>query len=397
MKTTVAAIEFGTSKVVAIIGELGSDLKGETIGYGVRQYSGYNAEGWICSDDELKAAIAGSIKDAEAMADVSVRELYVGVPAHRLRVHNAQAEAEILSASQKVTLDDVDSVMVSAVEACAQSDGVSGFGEIIHQSPAWFKVDGEKTMEPMGMKGQILSCCACICVADKLFTQDMRERFSGMGLSVVGFAAPSLGEALMTIPPQERDLTAVLIDTGYLSTQVMVVQGDAISHIAVLEDGSGFLTAALASELELTMAMAEQVKRRLIIAGDKSGTLEVTGPDGGRILFENEHCFNVIEPHLSEMAAAIKECLENFGIEIPEKAAYYITGGGLAPMRGAREFLSARLGYTVKASAARPSIPAGVQFASAVGLLELVFEYVSDNAASAKGDLLEKLRSIFKK
>jgi cell division protein FtsA len=396
MKTTVAAIEFGTSKVVAIIGELGSDLKGETIGYGVRQYSGYNAEGWICSDDELVAAIAGSIKDAEAMADVSVRELHVGVPAQRLKVHNAQAEVAIMSASQKVTLDDVDSVMVKAVAACAQGDDAD-YGEIIHQSPAWFKVDGEKTMEPMGMKGQTLSCCACVCVADKLFAQDMRQRFSGMGLSVAGFAAPSLGEALMTVPPEERDLTAVLIDTGYLSTQVMVVQGDAISHIAVLEDGSGFLTAALASELELTMAMAEQVKRRLIIAGDKSGTLEITGPDGGHILFENEHCFNVIEPHLSEMAAAIKECLENFGIEIPEKAAYYITGGGLAPMRGAREFLSARLGCTVKASAARPSIPAGVQFASAVGLLELVFEYVSDNAASAKKDLLEKLRSIFKK
>ena len=397
MKTTVAAIEFGTSKIVTIIGVLGGDMKGETLGYGVRQYSGYNADGWICSDEELKQAIAASIKDAEDMARVSVTELYVGVPAERLKVYNATADLEIASAGQKATLEDVDAVMMKAVGACDSVEKLAASGEIIHQSPAWFKVDGEKTMEPIGMKGQKLSCCACVCVADKLFVEDIKPKLIGMGRSVAAFVAPSLGEALMIVPPDERDSIAVVIDVGYLSAQVMVVQGDAISHLDVIEDGAGYMTASLAAEMELTMAMAEQVKRNVIIAGEKSGNLEVTGPDGSRLLFENERCFAAIEPHLDEMAKAIKESIAKFGIEIPEKAAYYITGGGLAPMRGAREFLSARLGCAVKASAARPSAPAGVQYSSTVGLLELVFEHVSDSAAVAKTDLLEKLRSIFKK
>jgi cell division ATPase FtsA len=49
----------------------------------------------------------------------------------------------------------------------------------------------------------------------------------------------------------ERERTPILIDVGYLSTELSVVDNDAIVYHAVLPMGGGHMTAALAEALEM--------------------------------------------------------------------------------------------------------------------------------------------------
>ena len=104
----------------------------------------------------------------------------------------------------------------------------------------------------------------------------------------------------------------------------------------------------------------------------------------------------VIKP-LSELADTIKSELLSCDTAIGNKTAYYLTGGGLAPMGGARQFLSGRLGVPVRACAVKPTKLMGANYVSSVGLLELVFEQISQERMNSKTDLITKLKSIFKK
>ena len=46
MKTTVAAIDFGTSKIVTLVAENSGSQRCDIVGAGIAAYDGYLEEGW---------------------------------------------------------------------------------------------------------------------------------------------------------------------------------------------------------------------------------------------------------------------------------------------------------------------------------------------------------------
>jgi hypothetical protein len=110
-------------------------------------------------------------------------------------------------------------------------------GVVIHRSPAWFMVDGgKKTLEPVGMKGTELKALVSFVVSDTFFLDDVMARLRDMNITVSGFFSSSTGEAMLYLLEEDRDRTAILIDVGYLCTDVMAVEGDERA-VYVLADG----------------------------------------------------------------------------------------------------------------------------------------------------------------
>ena len=70
-----------------------------------------------------------------------------------------------------------------------------------------------------------------------------------------------LGQTLLMLPLEERDRSCILIDAGYLNTEITVAEGDAAVYHAVLPLGGGNITADIAYDLQLDMRDAEHIKR----------------------------------------------------------------------------------------------------------------------------------------
>ena len=87
-------------------------------------------------------------------------------------------------------------------------------------------------------------------LADQFFINDVTERLKELGVEVRGFFSTSVGEAMQMIPFEERDHTAILVDVGYLSTEVMAVEGDALIWQKVLPVGGAHITLDLTYGLE---------------------------------------------------------------------------------------------------------------------------------------------------
>lgn len=391
MKPAVAAIEFGTSKIVALIGELDASLNGKLLGYGTALYNGYTEQGWNQPDEEIQKAVSAAVSAAQAMAHVPAEKFYVGVPALFTRVTTRVSQTEQVGIGQKITLETVDSAMDNAIEPV-----IEGF-RLMHKSPCWFAIGDTPTMEPVGQKADKLSCCVSFCFASNAFIEKATALLKACGFEAHDFACVPLGEALLAVPPEERDKTAVLIDCGYLSTQIMAVRGDALAALSVIDDGAGYFTASLAQELGVDLALAEQIKRQIILAHDNGARIEIDIGAQKPVVYQNKTLLHIVEPYVDEMTDEIHRRIDAFGIEIPQKASYYLTGGGLALMHGARYMLGAKLGHVIKAVPVRQSTLPGANYTSALGLLELVFEQISEEEENKKGNILKNLKSIFKK
>lgn len=393
MKTVAAAIDFGTSKIVTLLAESGGFSRCDIIGSGTVPYDGYLDGEWN-SPEKLNQAIRNSINAAELESNRRIREVYVGVPCEYIRVRTAEAEVQVTAPDGRVSDEDIDAVQDAAAEKLnLPQQG----GNVIQRSPAWFTVDGgKKTMSPGGVKGGSLQASVSFVMADPAFTADVRERLGELGVTVLAFLSPSMGESLLLIPLEDRDRTAFLIDMGYLNTEVSVIEGDAMTYHAVLPVGGGHITADLAYGLEVNMRAAEQVKREYIFMPDEfdpEGDPEVRGEDGRRLTFRREFVQRIIEARVEEIAEMISLALKEAAPHLGSRSQVFLTGGGLAMMRGGREFLAEKIGRTVKAPMAKAAKLNSPVFASSLGLVDLVFDSIEQHAPKEEG-ITGKLKDL---
>ncbi len=400
MKNVAAAIDFGTSKIVTLLAESGGFNRCDIIGSGTVPYDGYIDGHWN-APEKLSEAVRSSISAAELEAKTHIKELYVGVPCDYMRVVSTDAQIPVRAADGRVADEDVNAVEDAAAD---KLNLIDQGGVVIHRSPAWFSVDGgKKTMSPVGLRGQTLTAATSFIIADPAFIEDIRALFKELGITIMGFLSPSMGEALLLLPLEDRDRAAVLIDVGYINTEFSVVEGDAIVYHVVLPLGGGHIAADLATELQIPMHAAEQIKRSYIFMPDEFdpvGDPEVIDNEGKRLTFPLSFVKRVVEKDVDDLAEMVNLALKDAAKHLSSRSQIFMTGGGLAMMRGGREYLAGKLGRPVKGPMAKAAKLNSQKYASALGLVDLVFDSIEQRTAqesSLPGKLAGGLRGLFKK
>ncbi|MDR0897247.1 MAG: cell division protein FtsA [Oscillospiraceae bacterium] len=391
MKNMAATIDFGTSKIVTLVAESGGYSRCDIIGAGTVPYDGYT-DGYWNTPDQVSDAIRASLSAAEKQAGRDIREIHVGVPGEFCRVYVTETTLQLQGVEPHVTSPDVERIFSMADEEIKPVRGV-----IIHRSPAWFMVDdGKKTMEPVGLKGSTLKTLVSFIVADEFFLNDINRRMQDLQVEVAGFFASPMGESLLFLPSEDRDRTAVLIDIGYLNTEIMAVEGDALVFHKVIPIGGAHITVDLTYGLEVPMNLAEQIKRSYIFGlpgGDN--TIEVTGDNGRLLSFTHEQVARVLEPRVDEIAELIRDALGQSGVRLGSWSNVYLTGGALALNRGGREYLAAQMERPVRQVAAKAAKLNSPIYSSALGLMDLIFDTIENQPQN--GGFFDRIKRTFKK
>ena len=393
-KTQIAAIEFGTSKIVTIIAQNGGIDRLEFLGTGTVPYDGFQNGDWN-TPGQMIQRVRDSIAAAELEANQKIKEIYVGVPG--AYIHVCCTEAEIDLKDEGVTEADLDLVQDAAAEQLriAEMGGL-----VLHRSPAWFQVDdGKKTVEPSG-HGQKLRACTSFIVADPQFIEDVKEILGALDVTILGFLSPTLGESLLLLSIDDRDRVSMLIDCGYLSTEISVIRGEAIVYHAMLPMGGGRITADLAQQLRIPMRAAEQIKRSYVFNPDEfdqSAFSEVLDARGRRLSFPREVVSQCVEQSMDELCDMIDMTLKNDVMEyLGTRSQIYLTGGGIGLMRGARDHLAEKIGMPVKASAPKTAKMNSPVYSAVLGLLDLTFDSIERHDA-AEESFGRKLTGLLRK
>ena len=390
MKKATAVLDFGTSKVLVLLAEESAYQKVTITSAGMAQYDGFMNGEWNAPGD-VTDAIASAVEAAENKVGAHIKEVYVGVPGEFVRVYVIESSVTLQGADPKVTSADVEKLQRQATEMLDRPTGV-----IIHRSPAWFKVDGgQKTLEPVDQKGSTLEGMIGFVLADQFFVNDVTERLRELNIEVKGFFSTSVGEAMQMIPFEERDHTAILVDVGYLSTEVMAVEGDALIWQKVLPVGGAHITLDLAYGLEKPFDMCEKIKRSYTFNAPKNTQIEVQGEDGSET-FSGETVSMIVDARVDEMLEMIDEALKKSGIRLGNWSNIYFTGGGLMPMSGARVYAASKLSRNVREAATKTvKLKPAQIFASGSGLLELVYNTIE--LEEQDESLFDRIKRIFRR
>ena len=398
MRTQVAAIEFGTSKIVTVIAENGGFNRCEIIGSGTVPYDGYQEGDWV-TPERLAQAVYNSISAAEKDANTKIKDIYVGVPCEYIHVKTAKATIPIRGERERVTEEDIDEVQDMAANVF-RFENVKGY--VIHRSPAWFSIDnGKHTMLPLNVEGKDLSACVSFVVVEQEFMDDIRSLMGSMGITINGFLSPSFGEMLLLTTLDEREKPCIFVNVGFLNTEVSVIEGDAIVYHAVLPMGGAHLTEALSDAMEIRGDEAEQLKRCFVLGADR---FEVVNPpdfvdENGRPLkFKPGFVKECMRAGVDELCDIIARTIEDAGKNVLPRSQVFLTGGGLALIRGGKEYLAGWLKRPVKVPQLKAAKLNSPIYSSAMGLVDLIFDSIEQRSPeqdTLPGRLAEGFRGLF--
>ena len=326
----IVGLDIGTTKVAVIIGEVtarGVDI----IGVGSAPSEGLR-DGVVVNIEATTNSIAAAIHEAEQMAAVDVRSVYVGTAGGHIQGFTSLGQVSMRN--REVTEADVARVLE---QAKAVNIGLER--QILHTLPLEYMIDGQGRIgDPIGMSGVRMEVRAHVITAASTAVQNIVKCCNRAGLDVVDVVLEPLASATAVLHADERDLGVVMLDIGGGTTDICLYSEGANVYSSVIVMGGHRVTQDIAHCLRTSVGEAEQLKRdhgcALVSMVEGEDLIEVpgVGPRPPRT-FERRFLSEVIEPRIEEIFLLAQQELMNSGFMELAASGVVLTGGA-AQMRG---------------------------------------------------------------
>ena len=252
----IVGLEVGTSKICAVVGEVADDgAPPNIIGVGQCRSRGVR-KGEIVDVGQAEEDIREALGQAEEMANVVIRDVYLGVSGGHIGGFNNHGSHQVPSIDREITEDDVEHVIQNAKVANLGADRYA-----IHVNRHHFTVNGQEGIsDPVGMVGQSLEVDVHITYGNFNRLQNPVRVVKGLQLEVDAIVFNGLASALAVLTPEQKQQGTLVIDMGGGTTDYAVFQQGLLRHTGVLAVGGDHLTNDLAYFFKVPLAAAEKLK-----------------------------------------------------------------------------------------------------------------------------------------
>ncbi len=328
-KSIIVGLDIGTSKVVAIVGQVKNEDEIEIIGLGTHPSRGLK-KGVVVNIESTVQSIQRAIEEAELMADVQIESVHAGIAGSHIRGLNSHGIVAIKD--REVTANDVDRVIDAARAVAIPADQ-----KILHILPQEFIIDDQDGIkEPVGMSGVRLE--AHMVTGAVSAAQNIVKCVRRCGLEVEDLVLEQLASSYSVLGEDEKDLGVCLVDMGGGTTDIAVFTEGSIRHTAVIPIAGDQVTNDIAVALRTPTQYAEDIKLRYACAltqlASPDETIEVPsiGDRPARRL-SRQTLAEVVEPRYEELLSLVQLELRRSGFEDLVAGGVVLTGGS-AKMEG---------------------------------------------------------------
>lgn len=333
-KRIIVGLDVGTSKVVAIVGELQDDGQIEVIGFGMHPSKGLK-KGVVVNIESTVNSIQRAVEEAELMAGCDINQIYAGIAGSHVRSLNSHGIVAIRD--REVVASDVERVIDAARAVAIPADQ-----RILHVLPQEFVIDGQEGIrEPIGMSGVRLEARVHMVTGAASAAQNIVKCVQRCGLEVEDIVLEQLASSYAVLTDDEKELGICLVDIGGGTTDIAVFHNGAICHTAVIPIAGDQVTNDIAISMRTPTQYAEEIKIKYACALSQLANLDETievpsvGDRPPRRL-ARQTLAEVVEPRYEELYGLIRDELRRSGFESMIAAGIVLTGGS-AKMEGAVE------------------------------------------------------------
>ena len=333
-RSLIVGLDIGTSKVVAIVGEIQADGTLEVIGIGSHPSRGLK-KGVVVNIESTVQSIQRAVEEAELMAGCEIHSVYTGIAGSHVRSLNSHGIVAIRD--KEVTEADVLKVIDAAKAVAIPADQ-----KILHVLPQEYIIDSQEGIrDPIGMSGVRLEARVHIVTGADSAAQNIIKCVERCGLQVEDIVLEQLASSYAVLTDDEKDLGVCIVDVGGGTTDIAVFSHGAIRHTAVIPIAGDQVTNDIAVSMRTPTQYAEDIKIRYACAlsqlANPDETIEVpsVGDRPPRRL-ARQTLAEVVQPRYEELFTLIRDELRRSGFEEVIAAGLVLTGGS-AKMEGAVE------------------------------------------------------------
>ena len=352
------ALDVGTAKVAALVGEVTPEGKLQIVGLGQHPNKGLK-KGVIANIDATVQAIQRAVENAEHMANCRARTAHVAITGAHIK---SQTKSGVVAIKHReVSAKDVDSVIENGSAVPVPADQ-----QILHVLPQEFIVDGQEGIQdPVGMSAVRLDVNVHIVTGSVSAAQNLHKCVEKCGLMIEKLVISHLASADAVLTDDERDLGICCLDIGGGTTDISVYQGGSIRHTAVLPIAGDQVTIDIAVAFRTPAQHAETIKLHYgcaqpwMVQADEQIEAPSVGENPPRI-FSRHMLAEVIRPRYEELFRYVAKELHRADMFGRIPGGVVITGGA-AQMAGVVELAEEVLEVPV-----RLGLPHGIEGIEAV-------------------------------
>ena len=333
-KKLIVGLDVGTSKVVAIVGEVNEDGNIVVVGIGSHPSRGLK-KGVVVNIESTVHSIQRAVEEAELMAGCDIHSVYTGIAGSHVRSLNSHGIVAIRD--KEVSAGDVERVIDAARAVAIPADQ-----KILHILPQEFIIDNQGGIrEPIGMSGVRLEAKVHMVTGAESAAQNVVKCVQRCGLEVDDIVLEQLASSYAVLTDDEKELGSCIVDIGGGTTDIAVFLGGAIRHTAVIPIAGDQVTNDIAVSMRTPTQYAEEIKIKYACAlsqlANPDETIEVpsVGDRPPRRL-ARQTLAEIVEPRYEELFGLVRDELRRSGFEELIAAGVVITGGS-AKMEGAVE------------------------------------------------------------
>jgi cell division protein FtsA len=371
----VAAIDIGTTKIVAIIGKKNESGQMDILGYGNTRSTGVK-RGVVLNIEQTVNAIRQAVEVAESQAGVRITDAYVGIAGQHIRsirnrgyINRDSYDEEISKEDVQALVDDMYKIPIDVGE------------EIIHVLPQSFIVDNETGVKnPVGMFGKRLEANFHIVIGQTAAANNLKKCVNRAGINVKSLVLEPLASSDAVLTEDEKEIGVALVDIGGGTTDVAVFYDGIIRHTAVIPFGGNIVTQDIKQGCNILERYAEQLKVKygssLADKAQENKVVSIPGINGRppkEISFKN--LAHIIQSRMEEIIAQVYFEVEASGMLKQLGAGIVLTGGG-ALLKNLSQLVAFKTGMDVRLGLPNQSVQSKIvdevnqpMFATAVGLM----------------------------
>jgi cell division protein FtsA len=386
-KRMIVGLDIGTSKVVAIVGEIGPEGEIEVVGIGSNPSRGMK-KGVVVNIESTVQSIQRAVEEAELMAGCQIHSVYVGIAGSHIRSLNSHGIVAIKD--REVYSPDLERVIDAAQAVAIPADQ-----KILHILPQEYVIDNQEGIkEPLGMSGVRLEAKVHLVTCAVNAAQNIEKCIRRCGLDVEEIILEQLASSYSVLTDDERELGVCLVDVGGGTTDIAIFTEGSIRHTGVIPIAGDQVTNDIAMALRTPTQHAEEIKIKYACAltqlagADETIKVPSVGDRPPRDL-SRQSLAEVVEPRYDELFTLVQAELRRSGFEDMVPAGIVLTGG-TSKMEGVVELaeeifhMPVRVGYPQSVQGLTDILRNPI-YATSVGLLQYGMEHQDEAGSVAAG------------
>ena len=321
----IVGLDIGTSKVVAIVGEIAPDGTLNIVGIGRHRSRGLK-KGTVVNIESTVQSIQRAVEEAELMAGCRIHSVYAGIAGSHIRSMNSHGIVAIRD--KEVYPADIERVIDAAQAVAIPADQ-----KILHILPQEYIIDSQEGVkEPLGMSGVRLEAKVHLVTCATNAYQNIEKCIRRCGLETDEIILEQLASSYSVLTDDEKELGVCMVDIGGGTTDIAIFTEGAIRHTGVIPIAGDQVTNDIAMALRTPTENAEELKIKYACALSQLASpdemIKVPGVgDRQPRELSRQALADVVEPRYDELFHLIQAEIRHSGYADLLAAGMVLTGG----------------------------------------------------------------------